>query len=115
VRLIHSEGDDLSGLIVDRYDDLFVVEIANYGLEQIKDVIVDALQAKRIYFKNDIPARKLEHLSVEAAGRSGPASPFARTDCSFSSSRHRDRRPASFSISARIGRWRARWRAAVAC
>jgi len=73
VRLIHSEGDDLSGLIVDRYDDLLVVEIANYGLEQIKDVVVDALQAKRIYFKNDIAARKLEQLPTEPAGSEDPA------------------------------------------
>ncbi|HEX8151711.1 MAG TPA: 23S rRNA (cytosine(1962)-C(5))-methyltransferase RlmI, partial [Thermoanaerobaculia bacterium] len=28
-RLIHAEGDDLSGLVVDRYDDVLVVEIAN--------------------------------------------------------------------------------------
>lgn len=73
VRLIHSEGDDLSGLIVDRYDDLLVVEIANYGLEQLKPVVIDALQAKRIYFKNDIPARKLEHLPLESTGSEDPA------------------------------------------
>jgi len=73
VRLIHSEGDELSGLIVDRYDDLLVVEIANYGLEQLKPVVIDALQAKRIYFKNDIPARKLEHLPLESDGSEDPA------------------------------------------
>lgn len=73
MRLIHSEGDDLSGLIVDRYDDLLVVEIANYGLEQLKPVVVDALQAERIYFKNDIPARKLERLPLECAGSEAPA------------------------------------------
>lgn len=67
-RLIHAEGDDLSGLVVDRYDDLLVVEIANYGLEQLKPIVIDALQAKRIYFKNDIPARKLEQLSTEPDG-----------------------------------------------
>jgi len=67
-RLIHSEGDDLSGLVVDRYDDLLVVEIANYGLEQLKPIVIDALQAKRIYFKNDIPARKLEQLPTEPDG-----------------------------------------------
>ena len=72
-RLIHAEGDDLSGLIVDRYDDLYVVEIANYGLEQLKPLIVEALGAKRIYFKNDIPARKLEQLSTESAGSEDPA------------------------------------------
>jgi 23S rRNA (cytosine1962-C5)-methyltransferase len=71
VRLIHSEGDDLSGLIVDRYDDLLVVEIANYGLAQLQELIVDALPSGRIYFKNDIPARKLEHLPLEPEGDQG--------------------------------------------
>jgi 23S rRNA (cytosine1962-C5)-methyltransferase len=73
MRLVHSEGDELSGLIVDRYDDLYVVEIANYGLEQIKSVVVDALQAPRIYFRNDIPARKLEHLPLTSEGSEQPA------------------------------------------
>lgn len=80
-RLIHAEGDELSGLIVDRYDDLLVVEIANHGLEKLRPMIVDAVgqailpveregQAglpvpQHIYFKNDIPARKLERLPLE--------------------------------------------------
>ncbi|MGZ8796082.1 MAG: hypothetical protein ACXW2F_01960, partial [Thermoanaerobaculia bacterium] len=38
-RLIHAEGDDLSGLIVDRYADMLVVEIANSGLEKLKDLV----------------------------------------------------------------------------
>src|SRR5438094_1625803 len=29
VRLVHAEGDELSGLVVDVYDDVVVVEIAN--------------------------------------------------------------------------------------
>jgi len=73
VRLVHAEGDDLSGLVVDRYDDLFVIEIANYGLEQLKPLIVDALQAKRMYFKNDLPARKLERLTTESDGSEDPS------------------------------------------
>src|SRR5262249_22286469 len=70
-RLVNSEGDDLSGLVIDQYDDLAVIEIANYGLEQVKDIVVDALAARgltRLYFKNDIPARKLEGLSLEVSG-----------------------------------------------
>lgn len=64
-RLVHAEGDDLSGLVVDRYDDLLVVEISNRGVEQIRDLIVDTLDAPRIYFKNDLPVRELEHLPTE--------------------------------------------------
>lgn len=70
VRLIHAEGDELSGLVVDLYNDVAVVEIANAGIERIKPLIVDALRerlaARVVYFKNDIPARKLEQLPTEA-------------------------------------------------
>jgi 23S rRNA (cytosine1962-C5)-methyltransferase len=70
-RLIHAEGDDLSGLVVDRYNDLLVVEIANYGLEKLKPLIAETLRAelapRGIYFKNDLPARKLEQLPTESA------------------------------------------------
>ncbi len=69
LRLIHAEGDELSGLIVDLYDDVVVVEIANAGIEQIRPPIIDALREQLaprvIYFKNDIPARKLERLPLD--------------------------------------------------
>jgi len=66
-RLVNSEGDDLSGLVIDLYDDLAVVEIANHGLELVRDIIVETLRARGVrlvYFKNDLPARKLEHLPL---------------------------------------------------
>lgn len=67
-RIVHAEGDDLSSLIVDRYDDVLVVEIANRGVEQLKPLIVDVLQRelepRAIYFKNDLPLRKTEGLST---------------------------------------------------
>ena len=60
-RLVHAEGDDLSGLVIDRYNDLHVVEISNRGVEQIKDLIVSTLDG-RVFFKNALPVRELEHL-----------------------------------------------------
>ena len=70
VRLIHAEGDELSGLVVDRYNDVVVVEIANRGLELLAPLIVDALQRelapRLLFFKNDLPARKLEQLTTES-------------------------------------------------
>ena len=66
-RLVNSEGDDLSGLVIDLYDDVAVVEIANHGLELVREIVVDALRARGvrlIYFKNDLPARKLEQLPI---------------------------------------------------
>jgi 23S rRNA (cytosine1962-C5)-methyltransferase len=68
-RVVHAEGDELSGLVTDRYDDVVVVEIANEGLERLKPLVVEALQEelkpRLIYFKNDIAARKLERLPME--------------------------------------------------
>ena len=68
-RIVHAEGDDLSSIVIDRYDDLVVVEIANRGAEQLKPLIVEVLQhqlaPRVIYFKNDIPARELERLSTK--------------------------------------------------
>src|SRR5205814_1782306 len=64
-RVVNAEGDDLSGLVIDRYGDLIVIEIANYGVEQIKELIVDATGMHDVYFKNDLPARKIEGLTLE--------------------------------------------------
>lgn len=68
-RLVHAEGDDLSSIVIDRFDDVVVVEIANRGAEHFKPLIVETLQRELaprvIFFKNDIPARKLEGLPTE--------------------------------------------------
>lgn len=84
-RLVNSEGDDLSGLIVDRYGDLVVVEIANRGVELLKPLIVDALQARSIYFKNDIPARKIEQLPLqdEFTGDGAPSAEIVENGLRF--------------------------------
>jgi 23S rRNA (cytosine1962-C5)-methyltransferase len=79
-RLVHAEGDDLSGLIVDRYDDILVLEIANYGLEQLRPLLVETLQqttgSRMVFFKNDVPSRRLEHLTLES-GWEGSGDPVA--------------------------------------
>ena len=68
-RVLHAEGDELSSIVADRYGDVLVVEIANRGVEQLKPLIVDVLQRELsprvMYFKNDLPARKLEQLPLE--------------------------------------------------
>ncbi|PYQ26050.1 MAG: 23S rRNA (cytosine(1962)-C(5))-methyltransferase RlmI [Acidobacteria bacterium] len=80
-RIINAEGDELSGLVVDRYNGLLVVEIANRGVEQLKPLIVHALHVATavlsgrgaaegsgthtIWFKNDLPVRALEQLPTE--------------------------------------------------
>lgn len=43
-RVVHSEGDGLSGLVVDRYDDLLVVEFFSAGMFRHREWIYDALR-----------------------------------------------------------------------
>jgi 23S rRNA (cytosine1962-C5)-methyltransferase len=69
MRLVNAEGDDLSGIVIDRYDDILVIEIANAGIEQLRPLIIDVLQSelkpRGIWFKNDIPPRQIEQLSMQ--------------------------------------------------
>jgi 23S rRNA (cytosine1962-C5)-methyltransferase len=67
-RLVHAEGDELSSIVVDRYNDVLVVEIANRGAEHFRPLIVETLERelapRAIFFKNDLPARRLEGLTT---------------------------------------------------
>lgn len=66
-RLIYGEGDFLPGLIIDRFNDVFVVQINTAGMENLKIFIIDALKEifnpKEIIFKNDSSFRLLEGLT----------------------------------------------------
>ena len=66
-RLINGEGDNLPGLIVDRYDDVLVVQVATLGMEKIKPFLLDLLARKisprSIYEKSNLPTRREEGLS----------------------------------------------------
>ena len=68
-RLINSEGDSLAGLIIDRFDDIFVCQISTAGMEQLKSFIIFALKKIfpncRIIFKNNSESRSLEQLASE--------------------------------------------------
>ena len=67
-RLVYSEGDLLPGLIVDRYDDVLVVQMTTAGMERYRDDIIDTLHslcdARTILLRNDAPVRELEHLPL---------------------------------------------------
>src|SRR6218665_329430 len=43
-RVVHSEGDGLSGLVVDRYDDLLVVEFFSAGMFRHREWIYEGLR-----------------------------------------------------------------------
>jgi 23S rRNA (cytosine1962-C5)-methyltransferase len=65
-RLINGEGDRLPGLIVDRYGDYLVIQIATLGMERLKHRICERLQRRlgisQIYEKSNLPTRKEEGL-----------------------------------------------------
>jgi 23S rRNA (cytosine1962-C5)-methyltransferase len=65
-RLINGEGDQLPGLIVDRYGDVLVFQVSTLGMQRLlPDVIelfVKCLTPKAIYEKSLLPSRKEEGL-----------------------------------------------------
>lgn len=68
-RLVHGEGDLLPGLIVDRFDDVLVVQLNTVGMDRLRDEIVAALEKvlapRAIVFKNDSSGRRQEQLGDE--------------------------------------------------
>ena len=65
-RLCFSEGDYIPGLIIDRFDDAFVLQINTAGIEKVTDSLVDALEdlysPGQIILRNDSSSRLLEGL-----------------------------------------------------
>ncbi len=65
-RVLNSESDLVSGLIVDRYEDVLVLQIASLGLEQRKGAIVAALEKvlspRAILERSDGASRRFEGL-----------------------------------------------------
>jgi 23S rRNA (cytosine1962-C5)-methyltransferase len=66
LRVVNAEGDDLPGLVVDRFGDYLVVESLSLGVEMRLPTIVDALRQtyapKGIYLRADAAVRRLEGL-----------------------------------------------------
>ncbi len=67
LRLINAEADMLSGLVVDLYDTVCVIQISSLGMERNKDLIVNELKNELsltwIYEKSTSPSRKHEGLT----------------------------------------------------
>lgn len=65
-RLVNAEGDRLSGLIVDRYEDVLVLQTSSVGMEQRKPMLIRLLeklvQPRAILERNDMASRRFEGL-----------------------------------------------------
>jgi 23S rRNA (cytosine1962-C5)-methyltransferase len=75
-RLIFGEADQMPALIIDKFNDYFVMQSLAYGIEVWKPAIVKALQQifspKGIYERNDVPVRELEGLTQHKGFLSDP-------------------------------------------
>ena len=67
-RLVFGDSDGLPGLVVDRFGDVFSVQITTAGMEAVKadivQVLINLYQPQAIVMKNDLASRKLEGLAL---------------------------------------------------
>ena len=75
-RLVFGEADSLPQLIIDKFNDYFVIQTLALGIDVWKPAIVNALnqifEPKGIYERNDVPVRELEGLPQQKGFLSAP-------------------------------------------
>lgn len=75
-RLIFGEGDLMPALIIDKFNDYFVIQTLALGMDIWKDAIVSAINRifspKGIYERNDVPVRELEGMVQQKGFLSAP-------------------------------------------
>lgn len=75
-RLVFGEADSLPQLIIDKFNDYFVIQTLALGIDIWKPAIVNALQKifqpKGIYERNDVPVRELEGMTQQKGFLSEP-------------------------------------------
>jgi 23S rRNA (cytosine1962-C5)-methyltransferase len=69
-RLVYAEGDLLPSLIIDRYNDVLVLQTLSQGTEAIKSMLVELLvqefAPRAVIERNDVRVRELEGLEMVA-------------------------------------------------
>jgi len=75
-RLVFGEADFLPALIIDKFNDYFVIQTLALGIDKWKPALVAALEKlfkpKGIYERNDVPVRELEGLPQQKGFLSAP-------------------------------------------
>ena len=70
-RLVHAEADGLPGLVIDRYDDVAVLQANTAGMDRLTPLIVEALTGllplRAVVARNDSAARRQEGLAESVA------------------------------------------------
>ncbi|CDR33378.1 class I SAM-dependent rRNA methyltransferase [Criblamydia sequanensis] len=68
-RVINSEGDGIPGLIIDRFNEVVVLQIGTLGIRKLKKTIIDLIikhmRPKAIVEKSNLPSLKKEGLKSE--------------------------------------------------
>ncbi len=68
-RMVFSESDFMPGLIIDKYNDTFVLQIYSAGMEEnielIVKILMEKFSAKNIFTRNEEYFRQLEGLAAE--------------------------------------------------
>jgi 23S rRNA (cytosine1962-C5)-methyltransferase len=75
-RLVFGEADSLPQLIIDKFNDYFVIQTLALGMDKWKPAIINALNKiftpKGIYERNDVPVRELEGMTQHKGFLSAP-------------------------------------------
>src|SRR5690606_10910508 len=75
-RLVFGEADGLPQLIIDKFNDYFVIQTLALGIDKWKPALVKAIEKifrpKGIYERNDVPVRELEGLPQQKGFLSAP-------------------------------------------
>ena len=81
-RLVYGESDFLPGLVIDRYGDYLVVQIATAGMDAVRSQIVSVLEKllspRGILLRNDMPMRAMEGLDSSVTVVSGEVPPLVQ-------------------------------------
>lgn len=66
-RIVHAEADNLPGLILDKYDNVFVFQLHTAGMERLRGEIIAAIKKtfkpEAIVERSDLDVRKIEGLT----------------------------------------------------
>ncbi|MGZ8543764.1 MAG: class I SAM-dependent rRNA methyltransferase [Flavisolibacter sp.] len=75
-RLVFGEADGIPQMIIDKFNDYFVIQTLALGIDQWKPAVVKALETvfkpRGIFERNDVPVRELEGLPMQKGFLSAP-------------------------------------------
>ena len=68
-RVVHAEADGIPGVVIDKYNDVWSIQVTSAGAETVKrlltEIIAGEFSPASVVEKNDTPARNNEGLSTE--------------------------------------------------